>query len=185
MAEKISKKIAVLATDGFEQAELTEPVQALRAAGAEVDIISLNTGEIQGMKHHDKGDKTKVDLALSEAHPEQYDALLLPGGVANPDTLRADKHAVAFVQHFVNTRKPIAAICHGPWTLIETDLLRGKRVTSWPSLKTDLKNAGAEWVDQEVVVDETLVTSRNPDDIPAFNRAFLELLAHGQAKQAA
>ncbi len=119
-----------------------------------------------------------MDVELSQANAHDYDALVLPGGVANPDTLRADKQAVAFVQHFVNSRKPIAAICHGPWTLVETDALRGKRVTSWPSLKTDLKNAGAEWVDKDVVVDELLVTSRKPDDLPAFNREFLALLAH-------
>ncbi len=181
MTDTHPKNIAVLATDGFEQAELTEPVKALRDAGATVSIISLKAGEIQGMKHHDKGDKTKVDLELSKADPKDYDALVLPGGVANPDTLRTDQHAVAFVEHFVSANKPIAAICHGPWTLIEANGVRGKKITSWPSLKTDLKNAGAEWVDQAVVVDGNLVTSRKPDDLPAFNREFLALLNKGTA----
>jgi protease I len=170
------RKIAVLATDGFEQAELTEPVEALRAAGASVTIVSLKAGEIQGMKHHEKGDKTKVDLELSKAKPEDFDALVLPGGVANPDTLRVDQNAIAFIEHFVKAKKPIAAICHGPWTLIEANAVRGKKLTSWPSLKTDLKNAGAEWVDQAVVVDGNLVTSRKPDDLPAFNRELLALI---------
>jgi protease I len=176
MAEINQKNIAVLATDGFEQAELTEPVKALKAAGATVTIVSLKTGEIQGMKHHDKGDKTKVDKALTDVKPEQFDGLVLPGGVANPDTLRTDLHAVAFVKHFVAAGKPVAAICHGPWTLIEADAVRGRKVTSWPSLQTDLRNAGATWVDQEVVVDGNLVFSRKPDDLPAFNKAFIELL---------
>jgi protease I len=176
MAETIHKKIAVLATDGFEQAELTEPVKALRAAGATVTIIAPQGGEIQGMKHHEKGDKTKVDLELGKAHAADFDGLVLPGGVANPDTLRVNKEAVAFIEHFVTAKKPIAAVCHGPWTLIEANAVRGKKVTSWPSLRTDLKNAGATWVDQEVVVDGNLVTSRKPDDLPAFNREFLALL---------
>ncbi len=176
MSDIKSRKIAVLATDGFEQAELTEPVKALREAGATVQIVSLKSGEIQGMKHHEKGDKTKVDLELSNANPEDFDGLVLPGGVANPDTLRIDKSAVAFVKSFVAARKPIAAICHGPWTLIEAGAVRGRKLTSWPSLHTDLKNAGANWVDQDVVVDGNLVTSRKPDDLPAFNREFLALL---------
>jgi len=177
MAETIHRQIAVLATDGFEQAELLEPVKALRAAGATVQVVSPKGGEIQGMIHHDVGQKTKVDLELAKARPEDFDALVLPGGVVNPDTLRINKEAVAFVKHFVTAKKPIAAICHGPWTLVEADGVRGRKVTSWPSLKTDLHNAGAEWVDQEVVVDGNLVTSRKPDDLPAFNRAFIGLLA--------
>jgi protease I len=185
MADIKSQRIAVLATDGFEQAELVEPVKALRAAGANVQIVSLKAGEIQGMKHHDKGDKTKVDLELSKAKAADFDALVLPGGVANPDTLRANKEAVAFVKHFATSGKPIAAICHGPWTLIEADAVRGKKLTSWPSLHTDLKNAGANWVDQEVVVDGLLVTSRKPDDLPAFNREFIKLLEQGSARKAA
>jgi protease I len=178
MADIKHKRIAVLATDGFEQAELTEPVKALRAEGADVKIVSLKTGEIQGMKHHDKGDKTKVDLDLAHAKPGDFDALVLPGGVANPDTLRTDKHAVAFIKSFVTEGKPIAAICHGPWTLIEADAVRGRKMTSWPSLQTDLRNAGAHWIDQEVVVDGNFVTSRKPDDLPAFNREFIKLLEH-------
>ena len=185
MADIKSQRIAVLATDGFEQAELVEPVKALREAGANVQIVSLKAGEIQGMKHHDKGDKTKVDLELSKAKAADFDALVLPGGVANPDTLRANKDAVAFVKHFATAGKPIAAICHGPWTLIEADAVRGKKVTSWPSLHTDLKNAGAIWVDQEVVVDGLLVTSRKPDDLPAFNREFIKLLEQSGARKAA
>jgi protease I len=185
MADIKSQRIAVLATDGFEQAELVEPVKALRQAGAQVQIVSLKSGEIQGMNHHEKGDKTKVDLELSKARPDDFDALVLPGGVANPDTLRADKHAVAFVKSFVTSGKPIAAICHGPWTLIEADAVRGKKLTSWPSLHTDLKNAGANWVDQEVVVDGQFVTSRKPDDLPAFNREFIKLLERNTAKKAA
>jgi protease I len=175
-------KIAVLATDGFEQSELTEPVKALKAAGATVTIVSLKPGEIQGMKHHDKGDKTKVDLELSKAKADDFDALVLPGGVANPDTLRADPNAVAFIEHFVKAKKPIGAICHGPWTLIEANAVRGRKMTSWPSLKTDLKNAGAEWVDEKVVVDGNLVTSRKPDDLPDFNRELLALIGKS-AKQ--
>jgi len=170
------RKIAVLETDGFEQSELTEPVKALKAAGATVTIISLKPGEIQGMKHHDKGDKTKVDMELSKAKADDFDALVLPGGVANPDTLRVDANAIAFIEQFVKAKKPIGAICHGPWTLIEANAVRGKKMTSWPSLKTDLKNAGAEWVDQSVVVDGNLVTSRKPDDLPDFNREFLALI---------
>lgn len=177
------RKIAVLATDGFEQSELTEPVKALKAAGATVTIVSLKPGEIQGMKHHDKGDKTKVDLELSKAKADDFDALVLPGGVANPDTLRVDAKAIAFIEQFVKAKKPIGAICHGPWTLIEANAVRGKKMTSWPSLKTDLKNAGAEWVDQSVVVDGNLVTSRKPDDLPDFNRELLTLISKS-AKQA-
>jgi protease I len=176
------KKIAVLATDGFEQVELTEPVKALRAEGATVTIVSLKSGEIQGMNHHEKGSKTKVDLELSHAKAADFDGLLLPGGVANPDTLRADKHAVAFVKSFADAHKPIAAICHGPWTLIEADAVRGKKLTSWPSLQTDLKNAGAHWVDQAVVVDGNLVTSRKPDDLKDFNREIIALFGKPAAQ---
>jgi protease I len=180
MADMISQKIAVLATDGFEQAELVEPVKALREAGATVHVISPKGGEIQGMKHDQKGDKSKVDLELSNAKAADYDGLVLPGGVANPDTLRINEKAIAFIREFVHAGKPIAAVCHGPWTLIEAQAVKGKKMTSWPSLKTDLKNAGAEWVDQDVVVDGNLVTSRKPEDLPAFNREFIKLLsAHG------
>jgi protease I len=176
MTDVKSRKIAVLATNGFEQAELIEPVKALRAAGATVQVIAPAAGEIQGMKHDVKGDKTKVDLELSKARANDFDGLVLPGGVANPDTLRINKEAVAFIKSFVSAGKPIAAICHGPWTLIEAGGVKGKKMTSWPSLHTDLQNAGANWVDQEVVVDGNLVTSRKPDDLPAFNREFLALL---------
>jgi protease I len=181
MADLKQKKIAVLATDGFEQSELTSPVAALREQGAQVSVVSPGTGEIQGMKHHDMGDKTKVDLTLADARAEDFDALVLPGGVANPDTLRVDKNAIAFIKQFVDAGKPVAAICHGPWTLIEADAVRGKKMTSWPSLRTDLKNAGAEWVDQSVVVDGNLVTSRKPDDLEDFNRELIALVAAANA----
>jgi len=178
MTDIKSKRIAVLATDGFEQVELTEPVKALREHGAHVTIVSPKAGEIQGMNHHEKGDKIKVDLELSKADPAEFDAIVLPGGVANPDTLRTDKHAVAFIRHFTEAKKPVAAICHGPWTLIEAEAVKGRKVTSWPSLETDLKNAGAHWVDQSVVVDQNLVTSRKPDDLADFNREIISLLSH-------
>ncbi|MBU6449296.1 MAG: type 1 glutamine amidotransferase [Rhodospirillales bacterium] len=178
-------KIAVLATDGFEQSELTEPVRALREAGAQPMVVAPHGGQIQGMKHHDKDDMTDVDQTLDHADAKNFDALVLPGGVANPDTLRVNKEAVAFIRHFVQSGKPVAAICHGPWSLIEAGGVKGRKVTSWPSLRTDLKNAGADWVDQEVVVDGHLVTSRKPDDLPAFNREFLKLLASHAAHHAA
>jgi protease I len=181
MADIKHRKIAVLATDGFEQVELTEPVKALRAAGAAVTIVSQKPGEIQGMNHHEKGDMIKVDLELSKARPEDYDGLVLPGGVANPDTLRTDQQAIAFIRHFTQGKKPVAAICHGPWTLIEAGAVNGQKMTSWPSLQTDLKNAGANWVDQSVVVDGNLVSSRKPDDIKDFNREFIALLGKSNA----
>lgn len=179
MADVKGRRVAVLATDGVEQVELTEPVQALKQAGAEVSVIAPKAGHIQGMKHDQQGDSLPVDAELARVTPESYDALVLPGGVANPDKLRIDPAAVAFVRHFVEAGKPIAAICHGPWTLIEAGAVKGHTLTSWPSLKTDLSNAGATWVDREVVVDGTLVTSRKPDDIPAFNRRMLEVFAGG------
>ena len=159
MADVQGRKVAVLATDGVEQVELTEPVKALKQAGAQVTVVSPKSGAIQGMNHHEKGDKLPVDAELSGAKPDQFDALVLPGGVTNPDELRINPEAVAFVRHFVEGGKPIAAICHGPWTLIEAGGVRGKRMTSWPSLKTDLTNAGATWVDETVVRDGLLVTS--------------------------
>lgn len=170
------RRIAVLATNGFEQAELTEPVKALAEAGAEVTVVAPAADPIQGMKHDKPGMKVAVDQPLSAAKPGDFDALVLPGGVANPDALRIDPQAVAFVAHFVKAGRPIGAICHGPWTLIEAGGVHGRRMTSWPSLKTDLANAGAHWVDQEVVVDGPLVTSRRPDDLPAFNRALVALI---------
>jgi len=172
-----NRRIAVLATDGFEYVELAKPVQALRDAGARATVVSLKHGNIQGYNHQDKSDTVAVEADLSSVDAGQFDGLLLPGGVANPDTLRMDPKAVAFVKQFIQADKPIAAICHGPWTLIEAGGVKGKKMTSWPSLKTDLANAGADWVDQEVVVDGRLVTSRNPDDIPAFNRTLMTLFA--------
>jgi protease I len=171
------KRVAIVGTDGFEQSELLKPLAALREAGAEVDVVSLKTGQIQGMVHDQKGETVEVDLVFGTADPADYDALVLPGGVANPDKLRTQADAVDFVDAFVKAGKPIAAICHGPWTLIETDLLPGKRVTSWPSLKTDLHNAGAIWVDETVVRDGNLVTSRKPDDLPDFCRETIAMIA--------
>ena len=180
MAQRLAgKKVAVLATDGFEQSELTDPVQALKDAGAEVHVVSPKAGQIQGMKHDEKGDKVRVDRTLAEAANADYDALVLPGGVANPDKLRLEREAIAFIRRFVEDDKPIAAICHGPWTLIDAGGVAGRRMTSWPSLKNDLKNAGAHWVDEEVVVDNGLVSSRKPDDIPAFNQKMIEEFAEG------
>jgi protease I len=162
------RKIAVLATNGFEQSELEKPVEALKAAGAEVEVVSLKGGQIQGMEHDDKGRMVDVDRVLADADAANYDALVLPGGVGNPDKLRVQSAAVDFVRSFSQSGKPIAAICHGPWTLINAGAIDGRRVTSWPSLEADLRNAGADWVDEEVVVDRGLVTSRKPDDLPAF-----------------
>jgi protease I len=174
------KKIAILATDGFEQAELEEPRKALDAAGAKTVLISPKEGWIQGFHHHDKADPFPVDVMLRDAKADEYDALLLPGGALNPDQLRMNPEAVAFVRAIAASGKPIAAICHGPWTLVEADVVRGRTMTSWPSIKTDLKNAGANWVDREVVVDRGLVTSRKPDDIPAFNRKMIEEFGEGR-----
>lgn len=173
------KRIAILATDGVEQVELTEPRRALDAEGAKTQLVSPAKGQLQAWKHHDKGDKIPVDVALEAANPKDYDALLLPGGVANPDQLRTMPKAVDFVRSFFDQDKPVAAICHAPWMLVEADVVRGKTVTSWPSVRTDLKNAGAKWVDREVVEDGALVTSRKPDDIPAFNKKMIELFSEG------
>jgi protease I len=173
-------KVAILATDGFEQAELIEPRKALDQAGAETSVISPKTGEIRGWKFKDWGDNVRVDRSLDQAEPDDFDALLLPGGVANPDHLRMDPKAVNFVKSFFNSGKPVAAICHGPWTIIEAGAARGRKIASWPSLKTDLHNAGAEWVDKPAVVDGNLVTARKPDDIPAFNEAMIDVFSRGQ-----
>ncbi len=162
------RRVAVLAADGVEQVELTTPVDALKRAGAVVELVSLEPGEIQGMNHDDKGDRFPVDKVVADAHAGDYDGLLIPGGVANPDRLRMSEQAVAFVRDFAERDKPIASICHGPWVLVEADAVRGRTLTSWPSLKTDIANAGGEWEDREVVVDQKLITSRNPDDLPAF-----------------
>ena len=174
------RKIAFLATDGVEQVELTEPLKAVKEAGAETHLISIKPGQIQGFNHFDKGDTFPVDKTASEVSASDYDALVLPGGVANPDQLRTNKDAVRFVREFFEQGKPVAAICHGPWTLVEADVVRGRTLTSWPSLQTDIRNAGGEWVDKEVVVDGNLVTSRKPDDLPAFKREMLKLFARGR-----
>jgi protease I len=174
------KRVAALVDNGFEQVELTEPKKALEQAGAMVDIVSPQTGEVKGWNHKEWGEKVRVDRPLDQARPDEYDALLLPGGVMNPDKLRANTKAVEFVKGFVTSGKPIAAICHGPWTLIEAGGVRGRKVTSWPSLQTDLRNAGATWVDETVVTDNGLVTSRKPDDIPAFNKKMIEEFAEGR-----
>ncbi len=174
-----NKKVAVLATDGFEQSELQKPVEALKEAGAIVEIISLKSGSIKGWDEKDWGDKVSVDNTVDSVKASDYDALVLPGGVMNPDTLRMNKAAVAFVSDFMTAMKPVAAICHGPWTLIEAGALKGRKVTSWPSLKTDIENAGGIWVDEEVVTDKGLVTSRKPADLPAFCKKMIEEIAEG------
>lgn len=170
-----NKKIAILVANGFEQVELTEPRKGLDEAGATTHIVSPEEGQVQGWNHYDKADMFPVDVSLDDASPDDYDALLLPGGTVNPDQLRINLKAVRFVKSFFDSGKPVAAICHGPWTLAEADVVRDRKMTSWPSLETDLKNAGANWVNETVVVDRGLVTSRNPDDIPAFTeRAIAE-----------
>jgi protease I len=173
-------KVAILVTDGFEQVELVEPRKALDRAGAETRIVSPKGERVRGWNFTDWGDELPVDVPLDRAQPDDFDALLLPGGVINPDALRMQPKAVAFVKAFFDAGKPVASICHGPWTVIEAGAARGRRMTSWPSLTTDLRNAGAEWVDQEVVVDGNLVTSRKPDDIPAFNRGMIELFSRAR-----
>lgn len=171
------KKVAILVTDGFEQAELLEPRKALDEAGATTQVVSPAGKKVKGWNHKDWGNDVPVDIPLESANAEEFDALLLPGGVMNPDQLRMNPEAVKFVKNFQEAGKPVAAICHGPWTLVEADAVRGRTLTSWPSLKTDLRNAGATWVDEEVVNDGGLVTSRKPDDIPAFNREMIRLFA--------
>jgi protease I len=173
------KKIAILVTDGFEQIELLEPRKALDDAGAITKVVSPKNGKVKGWDMKEWGKEVSVDVPLSSANPQEFDALLLPGGVMNPDRLRMDRNAVQFVKQFVDQRKPIAAICHGPWTLVEAGAVQGRTITSWPSLKTDLNNAGAHWVDAEVIVDEQFVTSRKPDDIPVFNREMIQLFSTG------
>lgn len=174
------KRVAILVEDGFEQVELTSPRQALEEAGATTQIISPKSGKVKGWEHTKWGDEFPVDVPIEQADANDYDALLLPGGVMNPDKLRTNQKAVQFVRSFFDQQKPVASICHGPWILAEADVLRGRKVTSYNSIKTDLKNAGANWVDQEVVVDQGLVTSRNPDDLPAFNRKMIEEVAEGK-----
>jgi protease I len=173
-------RVAVLATDGFEDSELTEPVRALREAQASVDVVSPHEGEIHGKQYEQGGQPVAVDRTLDQVSADDFDALVLPGGVKNPDSLRTDSRAVAFVRAMVDGGKPVAAICHGPWMLVEADAVRGRRLTSWPSLKTDIRNAGGEWVDEPVVVDRGIVTSRKPDDIPQFNAKLIEEFAEGR-----
>jgi deglycase len=173
------KRVAMLVADGFEQVELTGPKKALEGAGAKVSIVSPNTGKVKGWQTTDWGDEFPVDVALKDAKAEDFDALVLPGGVMNPDKLRRNPWALQFVRAFFESGKPIGAICHGPWTLIDAGIAAGKRMTSYESIQADLKNAGAEWVDEEVVVDHGLITSRKPDDIPAFNRKLVEEIAEG------
>lgn len=178
-------KIAILVADGFEQVEMTEPRKALVEAGADTSLISLKPGQVRAWNFTEWGDKFPVDLVLETADPASFQALLLPGGVINPDVLRMTPKAVSFTGHFFQTNKPVASICHGPWTIIETGAARGRRMASWPSLKTDLLNAGAEWIDDAPVVDRNLVTARNPGDIPVFNPAMIDLFARGQTRAAA
>jgi len=173
------KKIAILVEDGFEEVELTSPKAALEEAGAETHIISPKHDKVKGWNHTQWGQELPVDVGIEQANPNNYDALLLPGGVMNPDKLRTNKKAVEFVRSFFDQAKPVAAICHGPWMLVEADVVEGRTVTSYPSIQTDLKNAGATWVDREVVVDRGLVTSRRPDDLPAFNRKMIEEVGEG------
>jgi len=177
-------KVAILVTDGFEQVELTEPRKALDDAGADTSIISPKRDVVRGWNFTDWGDNFAVDVALDKARPEDFDALLLPGGVTNPDRLRIEPKAVEFVKSFFSADKPVAAICHGPWTVIEAQAARGKRIAAWPSLKTDLSNAGAQWIDEEVVVDGKLVSSRKPDDIPAFNREIINVFSRARSEAA-
>ena len=184
MAQSLSgKKVAILVATGFEQVEMTKPREALQKADAQTHLVSPQSGKVQGWNHYDKGDEFPVDVQLDEANPQDYDALLLPGGTVNPDQLRTNQKAVQFVKSFFEAGKPVAAICHGLWTLIEADVVKNRTVTSWPSVSTDLKNAGANWVDQEVVVDQGLVTSRQPDDLPAFIDKVIEEFAEGKHEE--
>ena len=178
------KRIAILATEGVEQIELIEPRKAVEAEGATVELLSLEAGDFQGFEHLDKASTFTADKAVADADVDDYDGLILPGGVANPDFLRADEDAVTFVRDFVASKKPLGVICHGPWTLVEADVLKGRTLTSWPSLQTDLRNAGATWVDEEVHVDQGLVSSRNPDDLPAFCAKIVEEFCEGRHAKA-
>jgi protease I len=181
MANRLNdKRVAFLATDGVEQIELTEPWKAVESEGGQPELVSLESGEIQGFEHLDKGEKFAVDRVVADASTDDYDALVLPGGVANPDFLRGDEDAVRFVRAFFEAGKPVAVICHGPWTLVEADVVRGRRITSWPTLRTDIRNAGGDWVDEEVVVDNGLVSSRKPDDLPAFCDKLVEEFCEGR-----
>jgi protease I len=177
MADLKGKRVAFLATDMVEQVELTEPWKAVEQAGGTPELVSLEEGEIQGFNHYDKADKFPVDRTVEEASADDYDGLVLAGGVGNPDTLRMDQNAVGFVRAFVDGGKPVAVICHGPWTLVEADVVRDRTLTSWPSVRTDIRNAGGNWVDQEVAVDDNLISSRKPDDLPAFCTRLVEAFA--------
>ena len=181
MADKklAGKRVAIIATDMVEQVELTEPRKALEEEGATTELLSIKAGKIQAFNHYDKADQFDVDRLIEEADVGDYDALLVPGGVGNPDAMRMDENAVQFVRGFVESGKPVAVICHGPWMLVEAGVVRGRRLTSWPSIQSDIRNAGGEWVDEEVVVDQGIVTSRKPDDMPAFNKKMLEEFAEG------
>jgi protease I len=174
------KKVAILAADMFERVELEEPRRALESAGAKTEIVSIHPGEIEGFDHFTPAKKVKVDKTVEEASASDYDALLVPGGVGNPDQLRGDENAVRFVRDFVEGKQPVAAICHAPWVLVEAGVTRGLKLTSWPTLQTDIRNAGGDWVDKEVVVDQGIITSRKPDDIPAFNKKMIEEFAEGR-----
>ena len=186
MGKKLEgKRVAFLATDMVEQIELTEPWKAVRDEGARVELISLEEGKIQGFNHYDKADEFAVDRTVEEASASDYDALVIPGGVGNPDTMRGDENAVGFVREFFEQGKPVGVICHGPWTLVEADVVRGRRLTSWPSLKTDIRNAGGTWVDEEVHTDRGLVSSRKPDDLPAFCAKVVEEFCEGRHDRAA
>ena len=186
MANKLQgKRVAFLATDMVEQVELTEPWKAVEDEGAQIELVSLEEGEIHGFNHYDKADTFKVDRTVEEARVDDYDALVIPGGVGNPDTMRTDENAVEFVRGFFEQGKPVGVVCHGPWMLVEAGVVRGREVTSWPSLRTDIRNAGGNWVDREVVVDQGLVTSRKPDDIPAFNQKVIEEFAEGRHQEQA
>jgi protease I len=181
MADRLKgKKVAIVAADMVEQVELMEPRKALEDAGAETELISLKPGEIQGFNHFDPADRIKVDRAIEEVDASDYDALMIPGGVGNPDQLRGDENVVSFVRDFFEAGKPVAAICHGPWVLVEAGVVRDRTLTSWPTLQTDIRNAGGNWVNEEVVTDQGLVTSRKPDDIPAFSRKMIEEIREGK-----
>jgi len=179
MQKLTNKRVAILAADGFEEVELLEPRKALEEAGATTVVVSPASRRIQGMNHDEKGETVRVDVQLDKADAADYDALMLPGGLINPDTLRTNKAALKFVKEFFAAGKPVAAICHAPWVLIDADVVRGRILTSWPAIKTDVRNAGGSWVDREVVVDQGLVTSRKPDDIPAFNARMIEEFCEG------
>ena len=186
MGKLDGKRIAILvASEGIEQVELTEPREALREAGAATEIVSLEEGEVQAFNHLDKADTFEVETVVADANVDDYDGLMLPGGVANPDALRMDDDAVKFVRAFFDAGKPVAAICHAPWTLVEAGVVKGRKLTSWPSLQTDIRNAGGEWVDEEVVVDQGLVTSRKPDDLEAFNAKMVEEFCEGEHEEQA